>query len=153
MLWCRGQQWGSKPMLETDTATAPHPAPVHSASAGRSRNNRAAISNDPRRPVIDGRSALGRRVVDLAESFAEACGGWAILSDTAALGVRRAAELAALAEAARADALAGKAIDMAALLRLEGVADRARRQLGIKAAKPAAPPLRERLVAEAERAR
>jgi hypothetical protein len=48
-----------------DAATAPR-APA---------NIRSRITNQPRRMVLDGRSALGRRVLDLAENFAAELGG------------------------------------------------------------------------------
>jgi hypothetical protein len=79
--------------------------------------------------VIDGRSELGRRLRDLAETFAARLGGWAALSDALAANVRKAAELSALAEQARADALRNGNVDPVALVRLEGAASRAVRAL------------------------
>ena len=58
----------------------------------RPANNRAKATNNPRIMAIDGRSQLGRRLHDLAESYAAQLGGWASLSDTMAANVRRAAE-------------------------------------------------------------
>jgi hypothetical protein len=52
--------------------------------------------------------------------------------------VKKAAELTTAAEMARADALNGVPTDMLALVRLEGVAARAIRQLGIKLEPPPA---------------
>jgi hypothetical protein len=52
--------------------------------------------------------------------------------------VRRAAELQAMCEQARAAQLNGQPTDMLALVRLEGVAARAIRQLGIKVEPPLA---------------
>jgi hypothetical protein len=81
--------------------------------------------------VIDGRTDLGRRVRDLAESYALRLGGWPALNDMQAAAVRRAAELCALSEKARADALQQGNVDPIALARIEGVADRAVRRLGL----------------------
>ncbi len=81
--------------------------------------------------VIDGRSQLGRRLQDLAESFAAQLGGWAGMSDMLAANVRRAAELSTLAEQTRAEALRAGNVDPLALVRLEGAATRAVRALGL----------------------
>jgi hypothetical protein len=64
-----------------------------------------------------------------AHAYAELLGGWAVLSDTMAANVRRAAELVALAENARADALRNGNTDALGLVRLEGAANRAVRAL------------------------
>jgi len=102
--------------------------------------------------AIDGRSQLGRRVRDLAESFAAQLGGWPTLSDTMAANVRKAAELTALAERARADALRDGSVDPLGLVRLEGATGRAVRALGIKpAARREWPTLDEHLAATAVR--
>jgi hypothetical protein len=71
----------------------------------RPANNRSRITNQPARMVVSGRTALGRRIADLAHGFADQLGGWPVLSDTLAANVRKAAELSALAEKARSDAL------------------------------------------------
>ncbi len=105
----------------------------------RPANCRTRISNKPRRMVIDGRSQLGRRLHDLAESFAAQLGGWPALSDMMAANVRKASELTALAEQSRAEALRNGNIDPLALVRLEGAADRAVRRLGIKLGNAPAP--------------
>ncbi len=81
--------------------------------------------------AISGRTALGRRVRDLAESFAAELGGWPALSDTAAANVRKAAELSALSEQCRAEALRSGSVDPLALVRLEGAANRAVRSLNL----------------------
>ena len=100
--------------------------------------------------VIDGRSQLGRRLHDLATGFAVQLGGWSALSDTMAANVRKAAELTALAEQTRADALRNGNINPLALVRLEGAANRAVRALNLdRKREPALIPLRERLAAEA----
>jgi hypothetical protein len=92
---------------------------------------RSRSSNKPGKMVIDGRSHLGRRLLDLAESLAAQLGGWAGMSDTLAANVRTAAELAALAEQTRADALRNGNIDLDQVIRLQGAADRAIRRLNI----------------------
>jgi hypothetical protein len=66
--------------------------------------------------------------------------------------IRRAAELTALAEETRVIALrkGASTIDLTSLVRLEGVASRAVRALGIKPSSPAPwSPLRARLAAQA----
>src|SRR6516164_7941626 len=75
------------------------------ASIPRARNQRSRITNRPHRPAISGRSAVGRRLKDRAEAYAEALGGWSGLTDVQTAAVRKAAELTALSEAARRDAL------------------------------------------------
>jgi hypothetical protein len=76
---------------------------------------------------------MGRRVADLASALAQRVNvnGWAGLSEMEAAAVRRAAEMVALAEEARAQALRHGKIDPDKLLRFEGAADRAVRRLGI----------------------
>jgi hypothetical protein len=81
--------------------------------------------------VISARTALGRRMKDLAEGYALRLGGWSALTVGQAAAVRQAAELACLAEQARADALRNGCIDPVGLARLEGVAARAERRLGL----------------------
>jgi len=100
-------------------------------ATSRPRNLRSKITNRPRRMAIDGRSALGRRVRDLAESYAEELGGWATLTDTQTAAVRAAAEMTALYEKARHDALVEGRADPDALVRLEGASNRAIRRLGL----------------------
>jgi hypothetical protein len=78
------------------------------------------ITNRPSKMVLDGRNELGRRIKDLAHAFADQLGGWTALSDTLAANVRKAAELTALAEKIRADALRNGNVDPLGLVRLEG---------------------------------
>jgi hypothetical protein len=120
------------------------------ATAMRPANNRSRLSNRPRTFAISGRSALGRRVRDLADDFAAQLGGWSTLTPLQTTAVKRASELSALAEQSRADALRNGCIDPLALSRLEGCADRAWRSLGLPMGKPepAYVPLRERLAVE-----
>jgi hypothetical protein len=105
---------------------------------GKKRNGRARVSNDPaflpkKTPSL---FAQGRRRRDLVEGFLSALGGPEAVSPVVAMQVRRAAELLTAAEMVRADMLNGQAVDMLALVRLEGAASRAVRGLGIKLEKP-----------------
>jgi hypothetical protein len=100
------------------TPTAPRPA-----------NNRAKLTNNPRRIPVSGRTALGRRIHDLADGYAAALGGWPGLSDLMVANVRRAAELTALSEQTRADALRNGNVDPLAVVRMEGAAAHATRLL------------------------
>jgi hypothetical protein len=102
--------------------------------------------------AISGRTALGRRVRDLAESFAVMLGGWPALTDMQTAAIRRAAELSALAEQSRAIALRHGCADPVALSRLEGCADRAVRRLGLPQAprEPIGPSLDQYLAANPE---
>jgi hypothetical protein len=90
------------------TTNTPMDSPV---IAARSLTCRSRKTNKPRKMVLDCRSLLGRRVLDLADAFAAALGGWSGLGDMLAANVRRAAELVALAEQARATALRTGTID------------------------------------------
>jgi hypothetical protein len=71
-------------------------------------------------------------------AFVNALGGEQACSDLTMVAVRRAAELQAMCEMAQAAMLNGAPTDMLALVRLEGVAARAIRQLGIKVEPPPA---------------
>jgi hypothetical protein len=102
-----------------------------SVTVERPRNQRSRVSNRPQRMVVSARTAAGRRLRDLADAYAQVLGGWAGLSDVQAANVRKAAELTALAEQARADALRNGCNDPAALTRLEHLADKAVRRLGV----------------------
>jgi hypothetical protein len=99
------------------------------ATVTRSVNNRAKITNNPRRLPVSGRTALGRRIHDLADGFADVLGGWSALGDVLAANVMRAAQLTALAEQKRAEALRDGNVDPLAVVRLEGAANRAVRAL------------------------
>jgi hypothetical protein len=98
----------------------------------RPANYHSRLTSKPQRPVVSQRSALGKRLRDLADAFAERLGGWPTLSVTTAAAVRKAAELVALSEQMRRDALRNGCSDPDRLLRFEGVASRAIRQLGLK---------------------
>jgi hypothetical protein len=130
---------------------------TYSASSGdrqattkRPFGQRARVTNRPRQMVVSGRTAQGRRLKDLADAYAEQLGGWSSLSDTLAANVRRAAELTALAEQYRAEALRNGCGDLIGLARLEGCASRAVKVLGLPGGKFEAShvPLRERLAVE-----
>jgi hypothetical protein len=64
----------------------------------RSANYHSRLTSKPQRPVVSQRSALGKRLRDLADAFAERLGGWPALSVTTAAAVRKAAELVALSK-------------------------------------------------------
>lgn len=99
--------------------------------------------------AVDGRTPVGRRRLELMNIYAAALGGAAGLSEGQLIDVRKAAELTALAEARRAQALqkgAGDAAELSAMIRLESTAARAVRALNLPKAGPAkVVPLRERL--------
>jgi hypothetical protein len=99
--------------------------------------------------LLDGRTPIGRRRRELIDCYTAALGGAGALSDGQQIDIRRAAELTALAEQTRAQAMrdgTGDAADLSAMIRLESTAARAVRALNIKA-KPGAHvvPLRDRL--------
>lgn len=106
---------------------------------------RSAITNNPSRlSGLDNRSTDGRRRRDLVRAYIVALGGADKISPAAMNDITRAADLVALAEKTRADALRGTAVDMGDLIRLGGAADRAVRRLGIKpGAQPAAPSIQD----------
>jgi len=76
----------------------------------------------------DGRTPLAYRIRALVKEYAAAVGDGAS-NPMMAAAIRRAAELQALAEQARADAVRNGAFDPIALARIEGCADRAVRKL------------------------
>ena len=102
-----------------------HPDPERTSNAPRPANNRAKLTNNPRKLPVSGRSAVGRRIHDLSDQWAAALGGWDTLTDMMAGNIRKAAELTALAEKSRADALRDGTFDALALVRLEGASRRA----------------------------
>jgi hypothetical protein len=124
------------------------------------RASRSALSNDPaflaKQPLSP--RAQDRRRRDLITAFLSALGGEQACSDLTMVAVRRAAELQAMCEMARANMLNGQPTDMLALVRLEGVAARAIRALGIKVEPPPAKArglelARQRWAENAERAK
>jgi hypothetical protein len=62
-------------------------------TAKRAPTTRSKLTNRPRKQVVSGNSAQGRRLLDMADAFAERLGGWSALSDMTAANVRKAAEL------------------------------------------------------------
>lgn len=86
--------------------------------------------------TLDRRTLVARRRRELIYVYSAALGGPAGLSEGQLIDIRRAAELVALAEAARAramrDGLTGAA-EMSAMIRLESTAARAVRVLNITA--------------------
>jgi hypothetical protein len=115
----------------------------------RPTNVRSKITNNRHRiPGLDGRTATGRRCWDLVNAYVAALGGWSVVNDLVLMDIRRAAQLTTIAEEARTRALQTTGVvDLAALTRVEGAADRAVRRLGIKpgAVSSRIVPLRERL--------
>jgi hypothetical protein len=88
--------------------------------------------------AMDGRTVAARRARELARGFEAELGR--TLSSTQRLAVERAAALVAIAEDAQARRLAGDpAVSLEDLVRVDNAAQRAVRQLGIKAPGVAAP--------------
>jgi hypothetical protein len=85
--------------------------------------------------AVDGRTLVARRRRELIEVYAAALGGADALSEGQLIDIRKAAELTALAEQARARAMRDGTADigeLSAMIRLESTAARAVRTLGIK---------------------
>ncbi len=81
---------------------------------------------------VDGRSKAAKRAKELAASFVAQLGKAAADGGAAALAaVRKAAELVVVAEVLRARALRGETVDLSELVKVEGIADRAVRALGL----------------------
>jgi hypothetical protein len=117
--------------MEPENSPAQLPIDRH-AIKQRPANYYSRLTSKPQRPVVSKRTALGKRLRDLADGFAERLGGWPVLSVGAAAAVRRAAELVALGEQMRCAALRNGDVDPDRLLRLDGAAARAVRALGLK---------------------
>jgi hypothetical protein len=89
--------------------------------------------------AMDGRTIAARRARELARGFEAELGG--SLSVSRRLAVERAAALVAIAEDAQAKRLSGTTeVSLGDLIRVTNAAERAVRQLGIKAPAPAPPP-------------
>jgi hypothetical protein len=130
-------------MLENSSAVRQgsegRPARVRSGSDGRSFRIRSRSTNDPRYlPKQPNPRAQDRRRCDLITAFMNALGGKDAVNDLVLLQVRRCAELQVMCEAMRANMLNGKPVDLLGLNRLEGVAARALRLLGLKVEPPPA---------------
>lgn len=124
--------------------------PVTSTAAKQQSADRAPS----RGGVVDGRSPVGRRRRELINVYSAALGGLAALTDGQRIDVRKAAELTALAEQARARAMREgftDAGDLSAMVRLESTAARAVRLLGIKPGSAKPPSLADYLAAKAAR--
>lgn len=105
-------------------------------SRSSSSIERQSICRPPSRGgVVDSRTPIGRRRRQLIETFTAALGGAGVVSEGQAIDIRKAAELTALAEQARARAMregTGGAAQLSAMVRLESTAARAVKALGIK---------------------
>jgi hypothetical protein len=128
-------------MLENASVVRPssegRSARVRLGSDGRSFRVRSAVTNDPTfLPKQPNPRAQDRRRRDLVEAFVNALGGKDAVNDLAMLQVRRCAELQAMCEMARAGMLNGVPTDMLALVRLEGIAARSLRLLGLRVEPP-----------------
>src|SRR5258706_14342192 len=84
----------------------------------RPANYHSRLTSKPQRPVVSQRSALGKRLRDLTDAFAERLGGWPALSVTAAAAVRKGAESGALSGAKSRDALRNGRTDPERAVRL-----------------------------------
>jgi hypothetical protein len=92
--------------------------------------------------ILDGRTRRARRRRELIAAYSNALGGPAALTEGQRTDIRKAAELVALSEAARARAMqegTADAGDISAMVRLESTASRAVRALNIPAPGSAAP--------------
>jgi hypothetical protein len=132
-------------MLENRTAAVNGSSQGRAAVAERPLTSRSATTNKPLRRA-NGNTAAGRRIRDLYRAF---IAGVSNPDDACRAQVLAAAELQVLAENARAELLAGQG-DIEQIVRLENLANRAVKRLGIKRTEAPAPTIRERLIAEAE---
>jgi hypothetical protein len=121
----------------------------------RSSATRSQFVDKPpsRGGTLDGRTLVARRRRELIDIYIAALGGPASLSEGQRLDIRKAAELTALAEQARARAMregTSDASELSAMIRLEGMAARAVRALNIKpqASQPKPPSLAEYLASK-----
>jgi hypothetical protein len=89
-----------------------------------------ARRSDRERRRYDGRSSTAVRIRALVKEYTAIVGD-AADNTTMAAAIRRAAELQALAEDARAAAVRNGVFDPIALARIEGIADRAKRALNL----------------------
>jgi hypothetical protein len=110
--------------------------------------HQSADRSPSRGGVLDGRTTLARRRRELIAVYTAALGGAAALSEGQAIDIRKAAELTALAEQARARAMRegfADASELSAMVRLESTAARAVRALNIKpgAGEPKPPSIAE----------
>jgi hypothetical protein len=134
-------------MLEGHTTAAAKPTLDRTAVAIKPAASRAKVTNDPIRARASGNSRQGRRLRDLYAAYMVALGHPA--GPTTHAAVLAACELLVAAENARAALLAGRG-DVDQVVRLENLAARAVRRLGLKPGGNAPHvPLRDRLTAAA----
>ncbi len=88
---------------------------------------------------VDGRSKAAKRAKELAASFVAQLGKAAADGAAALAAVQKAAELFVVAEELRARALRGETVDLGELVKVEGIADRAVRALGLDRRRELAP--------------
>jgi hypothetical protein len=103
---------------------------AQSSAAGR----QSADRSPSRGGVVDGRTIVARRRRELIVVYTAALGGAAALSEGQRIDIRKAAELTALAEQARARAMrqgTTDASEISAMVRLESTASRAVRALAL----------------------
>lgn len=118
-----------------------------SEAANQARTTRAAVTNNPLRRA-SGNTAAGRRVRDLYRAYLEAMGNPA--DAVAQADALAAAELKVAAEEARGRLLSGETADVDQVVRIENLAHRASRKLGIRpGGAPAATTLAEHLARRA----
>lgn len=98
---------------------------------------------------VDRRTALGRRIAEIARNYVDALGGEASLSAVMLERIATAAEMAAAAELARQRFLAGDGtISADDLVRMQNLSARAETRLGIRVEPPKPPerrPFRDRV--------
>jgi hypothetical protein len=102
----------------------------------RKRDRRLSLTK------VDRRGRLGKRISELTATFTSALGGGE-LSPVRRIKVQRAAELLALAEAARGDWMRAGTVSLEDVVRCEREADRAVHALGTLEQKPRAKTLAE----------
>jgi hypothetical protein len=132
----------SEQLSATSDGAAPavQPRPQRDRLDAVARNSRARATNDPSYvPGLNRCLPTARRVRDLIVAYLAKLGGPEAVDHATMAAVKRAAELVAACELARARALNGRKVDLAALSRLEGTADRAVRALRLD--KPRAAPV------------
>ena len=138
-----GTAWEATVLEKTLADTAEIPA--------RSDGNRAAIP--VRAARADGRLWGARRTKQLTAEWVDRLGGPAAV-DTVTLGrIKRAAELCAIAERARADALQDEGDGLDNLVRVERLADLALRRLGLDCKPPEPKPIVSTIGADNARCR
>jgi hypothetical protein len=153
-----GQHPGSNTRFSGSVSSARRNAKVpqlyrtegHPMTASSSTAKPPLVDRSLSKGTLDGRTLVARRRRELIAVYTAALGGAESLSEGQRIDIRKAAELTALAEQARARAMREGitgAGDLADMVKLENAAARAVKALGIKAATTAnrIVPLRERL--------